>query len=202
MQMNKSKWWKVISIGALLTVGGLFIWQAKQVQKLGEIKLEYAVNKQQIDHERAKLNQISETELINYKHDYVTKSADKVIDTFFKQVRTYDSSASYNARKERVVKADVATNKVIDSKLFKTDRQLTGENYVDNTGIAVQYTKARFYVQADHNGQLSGQVMVDSVLRNTDYEHESTAIYNVTYDKELGKLTDVQYMYGLLKGDQ
>ncbi|QVK12617.1 hypothetical protein [Weissella ceti] len=202
MQMNKSKWWKVISIGALLTVGGLFIWQAQQVQKLGEIKLEYAVNKQQIDHERAKLNQISETELINYKHDYVTKSADKVIDTFFKQVRTYDSSASYNARKERVVKADVATNKVIDSKLFKTDRQLTGENYVDNTGITVQYTKARFYVQADYNGQLSGQVMVDSVLRNTDYEHESTAIYNVTYDKELGKLTDVQYMYGLLKGDQ
>jgi len=200
MQINKDTIWKATTVLMLLGTIGTGLWKGSQQQALTTVNNTVQSANEHVQQLETKLNEVTEKEQIEYTNDHVTQSADKVIDTFFKEVRTYDDSASYNTRKERVAKAGVVSDKVLNNGMFKTDKEETGESYIDNTGMSVTYNNAQFYVNTDKDGKLSGRVLVNSTLRNTEYEHESTAVYDVTYDKELGQLVNVKYVYGLLKG--
>jgi hypothetical protein len=202
MQINKDKMWKITVVLMLLGTVGTALWQGSKQTTLMVANKMVQSTTTHVQQLETKLSEVTEKEQIEYINDYVTQSADKVIDTFFKEVRTYNDSASYNTRKERIAKTGLVSDKVLNSGMFKTDKEETGESYIDNTGMSVSYDNAKFYVNTDKDGKLSGRVLVNSTLRNTEYEHESTAIYDVTYDKELGQLVDVKYVYGLLKGGE
>lgn len=202
MQMNKDKIWKITSVALLVSVGALFMWQAQQVNHLQQIRDDVNTTKAQVEKIKHKTKYLYEKQLIEYKHDYFTMSADKALNTFFKESRTYSDSKSYNTRKNRIVRAGVATENIINSDMFLTDREETGEAYIDNTGMSVSFENQRFFVTEDKNGELKGTVIVESTINNGQYaDQPSIMLYDVIYDKEKGMLTNVKYLYGLLTHD-
>jgi len=196
MKIKAEAGYKGTALLLVVFVGLSFVWKTQQEKTLISMKQTQQSQVRKAENLNKDLVKVRTEKKFDITHNYETQSADKVITSFFKAVRTYDDSKSYNDRKERVRKSNVTTNKILNSDMFKTDKEGTGENYIDNTGMSAQFEKATFYVAQDTQGQLKGQVLVESTL---NYERASTAVYDVTYDKESVKLTDVQYVYGLLK---
>ncbi|RRG17432.1 hypothetical protein D3P96_07720 [Weissella viridescens] len=144
------------------------------------------------------LQQAQTKEQLSYRDNRQTYEAQPVIDKFFELFRTYDSSNSYNHRKTVIEKSGIAGINVTNSDLFKTDRQETGEAYIDNHGMSSTFVSSKLYVSKIQNGVMFGKVLVNYriMTKNSD-EQVSTALYDVRYDTQSHRITDLTYDNGI-----
>ncbi|MBM7617382.1 hypothetical protein JOC36_000939 [Weissella uvarum] len=147
---------------------------------------------------QSELDNLRSNQNISYKNNYDAKEAQTNIHNFFEIMDKYDSSQSYNDRRAKIEKSYLASINVTQSDLFKTDREETGEVYIDNNHMSSDFVSAKLYITHIKNGVLKGKVLEKHTIttKNSDTE-DNEAIYTIEYDLPTNQITDIKYDYGV-----
>ncbi|RRG17333.1 hypothetical protein D3P96_08280 [Weissella viridescens] len=196
MRKNKLDIMFILVLLTMIGVSWLFSNQQvhfynQAVEKNMQVTQRLTTNQHQLNKLESELN-------IKYQYDYATQRADPTVTHFFKIMRTYNSSKTYNARRDKVIRAKLAGADVTQSDLFKTDHEETGENYVDNSHMSSNFNSAKVYADKVSNDVLAGKVLVKYTMTTEQGDAQmSMALYDVRYDLVTNQITEMHYDYGI-----
>ncbi|MDR3241699.1 MAG: hypothetical protein LBT37_05965 [Lactobacillaceae bacterium] len=120
--------------------------------------------------------------------------AQPLINKFFTVYETYGTSTEYYARTKKL--ANVAVPAVLENKkLFGSDKDVSGNSYIDTSGLHVKTTAVDFYPSSSNDSTTSGLTVMEFTGEFKD-KGASTGqmIWNVTYDRKLNKISNVTYV--------
>ncbi|MBM7617394.1 hypothetical protein JOC36_000951 [Weissella uvarum] len=196
--MHKDKLQVALVVALLALVGFSWYFSNQSMEKYNAV----ATNKQKsvklVETKQSELADVEANLNINYQHNFETGRAQPTVTKFFSILRTYDSSKTYNERRNKVVKAKLAGVNVTESSLFKTDQAETGERYIDNHQMSSQFDSATVYASKISNGVLVGKVLVKyTMMTGKGSSQDSMAIYDIRYDLPTNQMTEARYVYGV-----
>jgi hypothetical protein len=183
------------------------------VMSLGVLAVISQGNNAQIQTQKAQLKKLSskiraakmvlknpvQYEKLNVTDEVLTDAISKPVSTFFDAYYSYDSSKEYNSRSNRIGDRGIADSDVLNSKIFETDKQQTGEDYVDNNSIKSKFLKAQTYYLGNQGDIQHVRVIVEySVTGNGSNGYvDSSAAYDLSFDAKTDQITAVSYLYGV-----
>lgn len=161
--------------------------------KMNNLDDQMTEQKKQVKVNQETLQNIEKPTKLVYSEPFVKTSDDayKAATQFFKIYYDYASSDEYNDRVNQLPKGLVA-DKVADGKLFITDREETGEDYIDNNDIATRFDNAQTYYD-DEKKKYVVIVSYDASGNGYDDYADSRVSYDMQYDESKQQISDLKY---------
>lgn len=149
--------------------------QSKQIRTVQNRKIKYKLNKDQAISNQAwhRLNKVMEI------------------------VSTFSDSKSFNNRKSQLKKLGYVNDSILNSDLLKSDKSMTGETYVDNSGMQSRFNQAQYFLN-NTVGEVSGYIVVDQTIssKQTNSQANSQSLYQFKMD-DSNNITDLKFVNSL-----
>lgn len=190
----------LVSICILLAISiittGIFRIQQK---KIDHQELEYTQKLSKKQKELATIKKVTNDDLLQ-KAPYddtrqqvtTSQKVEEKAQKLFEILLTFGDSKQYKARKEKA--QDLVTSNVLnDSKLFGSDKDVSGNSYIDTLKIYSIYRGAKVYSSLADNDNLTVVVNVSySSGRDNLPEATSHDVYKLQYNLTQDKFTNIQ----------
>ena len=190
----------LVSICILLVVSlimtGIFRIEQK---KIDHQELEYTQKLNKKQKELATISKVTNDELLqkapydDTRQQVVTsQKVDEKAKKLFEILLTFGDSKEYRARKEKA--QSLVTNKVLnDSKIFGSDKDVSGKSYIDTLKIYSTYRESKVYSSLADNDNMTVVVNVSySSGRDNLPEATNHDVYKLQYNLTQDKFTDIK----------
>lgn len=187
----------IIFSGAWL---GLRMYNVQIVQKDHQSQKDLAIAKKQY---QKKLKSAEHKYIINYTnasdpvlYDISNQDSDYMLlnnacNNFFKVYWSYGSESDYDARASKLnylITDNVKNNKTI----FNSDK-IGNYSVIKEEGQTASFNNAQVFLTTDNGNTIQGVVNVDfTISTNGNGNNHQMRVYQVTYDKQQHKITDVK----------
>ena len=159
--------------------------EKKSASELASIKRDNRTLKTQVDSAKTTINNSgkssTEIEFNNVSND------------FLKSMFTYDSK-SYEQRKDKV--KDLLSDKLFEQYFPKN------QFFGDSNNVTSKLDKAQVYTKSLQDSTMQGMAVIDYESKSGDNDFKKdTVVYQLTFDTTTNKLTDVQNLGHVMKGN-
>lgn len=194
-----------------LIATGIFRHEQRKINQT-ETQYEQKLTKEQ--RKLATIKQITHQELLKEakKGDLIQKETANQIKTnqevsskatqLFRVLLTFEDSSQYK-RRSKVVKDLVSPEVLQDKRLFGSDKDVSGNSFIDTIKLKSQFESAEIYNSVTENNEVRVIAQVTySASKNDNQAGEKQDVYELVYNiqsrkftqvKELGSLDKAQY---------
>jgi hypothetical protein len=206
--MKKIKLGWIVCTALVLSIVGLsLLWisHARYHQELQDNKTELSsevrkLKRKEITHHAkvtGQANQIGMTNPNKYIanvsiHNYDLSLAQSLSKKFFEVFMTWDNGSSYRGRAD-LLRNIASTDLLKNKKVFDDGKGVTGDDYIENSGLQSQYENSTASILDSTKNRISTLVKVN-YQASTDDNTEDSAIryFIVGIDKDKAEITDLK----------